>query len=290
MKRMCSTGFLAATLSVLVAGVAQAGAQGGAPESLQAVRVSGKGPITEVAGATWSQAKPIKVAMQPQVVTTPTNPNAAIKEVTVRSVHNGEWLALLLEWPDYTKSDAVVVDGFSDQAAVEFPVLYKADAPPSPMMGNVGGRVNVLQWRASMQRDLDQGREAKIQDFYPNAPDADLYYTNILPAEAGKPYMGAKGLGNVVSVYASSPVLDMMAEGFGSLTTRAKQEANGKGVYRDGAWHVTITVPMQPAAENAPKLEAGQSTIVAFALWDGGSQEVGSRKSWSDWVGLTVGK
>ncbi|WP_193771232.1 ethylbenzene dehydrogenase-related protein [Candidatus Magnetaquicoccus inordinatus] len=290
MKRMFSTGFLAATLSVMVAGAAQAGAQEAAPESLQALRVSGKGPIVDVGGTIWNQAKAVKVAMQPQVVTMPTNPNAAVKEVTVRSVHNGEWLALLLEWQDYTKSDMVVVDGFSDQVAVEFPVTYKADNPPSPMMGNAGNRVNVLQWRASMQRDLDQGREAKIQDFYPNAPDADLYYTNRLSADAGRPYLGAKGLGNPVSVQSVGPVLDMMAEGFSSLTVRSKQEATGKGIYRDGKWHVTITVPMNPVGKSAPKLEAGQGTIVALAVWDGGGQEVGARKSWSDWVSLTLGK
>ncbi|MBF0185161.1 MAG: hypothetical protein HQM06_12350 [Magnetococcales bacterium] len=288
MKRMFSTLFLAAALGMCVAGVSQAAES--APESLQALRVSGKGPITDVGGAIWSQAKAVKVAMQPQVVAVPTNPTPAIKEVTVRSLHNGEWLALQLEWQDYTKSDTVVVDGFADQIAIELPVVYDEKSPPSPMMGNVGSRVNVLQWRASMQKDLDRGREMKIQDIYPNAPDADLYYTDRLSKEAGQPYLGAKGLGNAVALQGSSPVLDMMAEGFGTLTARSQPQATGKGVYKDGSWHVTITVPMAPAGENAPKLAVGGKTVVAVAVWDGGSQEVGSRKAWSDWVNLSLGQ
>ncbi|MBF0162723.1 MAG: hypothetical protein HQL88_10605 [Magnetococcales bacterium] len=269
-------------------GESQGAEPAAADNALRAVRVAGKGPITDPGGKIWSKAKAVKVALQPQVVAPPTNPTPAVQELGVRAVHNGSWVAFLLEWKDSTKSDTTVVDRFNDQVAVELPVTYQADALPSAMMGNPGGRVNVLQWRAVAQREVDSGREIVIRDLYPNAPDADLYYTTRLSAEAAVPYLGAKGLGNPVSIRTDSPVLDQMAEGFGSLTIRAKQGATGKGVYKDGMWHVTITAPLTPDGENAPKLEPGKATAAAFAVWDGGSKEVGSRKAWSDWVGVTL--
>ena len=90
--------------------------------------------------------------MIPQIVTTPTNPSAAIKSLTVKAAHNGLWMAILLEWKDPTKSDRIVLDEFGDHVAVQLPVHYKKDASPSPMMGNTGGLVNIWQWRAASAR------------------------------------------------------------------------------------------------------------------------------------------
>jgi len=72
--------------------------------------------------------------MVPQIVTTPMNPNAAIKSLTAKAAHNGQWMAVLLEWKDSTKSGRIVLDEFGDQVAVERPVHYKKNALPSPMM------------------------------------------------------------------------------------------------------------------------------------------------------------
>ncbi|MEO5341351.1 MAG: ethylbenzene dehydrogenase-related protein [Magnetococcus sp. MYC-9] len=288
MKQRLKESVCAAALCLMVVG---AGALHAEESSvLQVGRVSGNGPITDISGPLWDGARSVKVPLQPQMVALPVNPNAATKEITVRSVHNGEWVAFLLEWQDASKSDVVVVDGFGDQVAVELPVDYKPDALPSPMMGDKGSHVNILQWRAVAQLEVDMGREVTIRDLYPNAPNADLYYTSRLPAEAAAPYRGAKGLGNPISERSGRPVLDMMAEGFSSLTVRPQQEATGRGVYRDGMWHVVITAPMVPVGDHAPRLEPGQGTAVAFAAWDGGNKEVGSRKAWSDWVTVSLAR
>ena len=71
----------------------------------------------------------------------PHKPDAAIKELSVRAVHNGGWIAFLIEWKDATLSNKVILDNFGDQVAVQLPVDVKG-ATPSPMMGNPGGRVN----------------------------------------------------------------------------------------------------------------------------------------------------
>jgi len=255
---------------------------------LQAVRVKGNGPILDVESAMWKQAKPVKVTMLPQTVATPNNPKPAVSELKVRAAHNGQWLALLIEWKDPTKSDRIVTDEFGDQVAVEFPIQSKPGAAPSPMMGNPGGRVNILQWRAAFQHDIDKG-EPQVRDLYPNAM-VDLYPDQVLRATDARPYTGALGVDNPISRPRASPVLDQMAEGFGSMTVKPDQHADGKGVWKDGMWHVVITTPMATESVNSPRFEPGESTVAAFAVWEGGSREVGARKAWSSWVPLKLAK
>src|SRR3972149_2858005 len=142
----------AAVLSALVFWASGAEAQ--AP--LTAVRVPGAGPIVEPTASVWKQSRPVKVAMLPQTVTPPQKPDTAIKELTVRAVHNGGWVAFLIEWKDPTLSNRIVLDNFGDQVAVQLPLDPKG-AVPSPMMGNAGGRVNIMQWRGGLPHDIEGG-------------------------------------------------------------------------------------------------------------------------------------
>ncbi|MBF0340800.1 MAG: hypothetical protein HQL95_07535 [Magnetococcales bacterium] len=256
---------------------------------LQAARISGKGAILDPFAKEWSQVKPVKVALQPQVVATPNNPTPAVSEINARAVHNGQWLAVLLEWKDPTKSDRLVVDRFGDQAAIELPVFYRADSSPNPMMGAPGERVNIIQWRAAFQADLERKREMTIRDNYPNAA-TDLYPDQVLKAMDIRSYMGAAGVDNPVAKHRDSPVLDQVAEGFGTLSTKLHQQADGRGVWKNGVWYVVIATPMHQEGANAPQLIPGNNTVISFAVWEGGSQEVGARKAWSDWVPLKLVK
>ncbi|MBF0159674.1 MAG: hypothetical protein HQL58_09105 [Magnetococcales bacterium] len=278
---------LAASLGL--AGLSQAVAASDKEGTLEAARVPGSGPILDPQALLWENAKAVRVALQPQNVTTPSVTATAVNDITVRSVHNGQWLALLLEWQDTTRDDRIVVDHFGDQVAVEFPVQYNPAALPSPMMGSAGERVNILQWRASFQADLERGHDLQTRDLYPNAM-TDLYPDQVLKVLDVRPYTGAVGVDNPVAKHRDSPVLDQMAEGFGSLTVKAYQFADGKGVWKDGVWHVVITAPMADEGSSAPRLYPGSSSVVAFAVWDGGHKEVGSRKAWSDWVPITFVK
>ncbi|MEO5335130.1 MAG: ethylbenzene dehydrogenase-related protein [Magnetococcus sp. YQC-5] len=257
---------------------------------MQAIRINGSTTaILDPMAKEWEQAKTIKVTMQPQTVTTPMHANPAIGELSVRAMHNGQWLGVLLEWKDTTKNDRLVVDQFGDQVAVELPVNYRADMQLNPMMGAPGERVNIIQWRAVFQADLERKRDINIRDIYPNASD-DLYPDQVLKTQDIRSYLGAVGVDNPVAKHRDSPVLDQVAEGFGSLTTKLHQEADGRGVWNNGVWRVVITTPMSADGANAPRLIPGDSTIMAFAVWDGSTQEVGARKSWSDWVPLTLAK
>jgi DMSO reductase family type II enzyme heme b subunit len=252
---------------------------------LTAVRASGAGPIADPSAPVWKLVRSVKVIMLPQTVTRPNHPEPAIRELAVRAVHNGGWLAFLIEWKDTTLSDRVVLDNFGDQVAVELPVDIKAD-PPSPMMGNPGGRVNIMQWRAAFQHDLDHGPPT-VRALYPNAW-ADVYPDEVLGAADARPYSGALGIENPISRGRVTPVLDQMAEGWGTMTVKPDQHALGKGVWKAGVWRVVITRPMVSDDLNAPRLLPGNRTVAAFAVWDGGNREVGARKAWTSWVPLVI--
>jgi hypothetical protein len=225
--------------------------------------------------------------MLPQTVTLPHNDHPAVKQLSVRAVHNGGWIAFLIEWQDPSLSNKIIIDNFGDQVAVQLPIDTKA-ASPSPMMGNPGGRVNIIQWRAAFQRDIDYAPPT-VRELYPNAW-TDVYPDEMLSATDARPYTGALGLENPISRGRQTPVLDQMAEGWGSMTVKPDQHALGSGVYRDGAWHVVITRPMVSDDQNAPRLTAGDKSVAAFAVWEGGQREVGARKAWSAWIPLQVAR
>jgi hypothetical protein len=225
--------------------------------------------------------------MLPQTVTPPNNPEPAVKELVVRAVHNGGWLAFLVEWKDPTISNKIVLDNFGDQVAIQLPVNAKGPTP-SPMMGNPGGRVNIMQWRAAFQRDLDYGAPT-VRDLYPNAW-ADVYPDEVMGAADARPYTGALGLENPISRGRATPVLDQMAEGWGTMTVKPDQHALGMGQWKDETWHVVITRPLASDDVNAPQLTPGDRTVVGFAVWEGGHREVGARKAWAPWVPLVLAK
>lgn len=234
----------------------------------------------------WKDIEAVSVAMQPQIVATPRHPEVAVRELKVKAAHNGHRLAFLIEWADPTKSDRIVVDGYGDQVAVELPNKPGREALPSPMMGHQGARVTILQWRAAFQRDLHLG-EPTVRDLYPNAI-VDIYPDQVLRATDARPYLGALGLDNPISHPNRTPVLDQMAEGWGTMTVKPEQRAEGKGAWEDGRWRVAISYPFTGGGASDPKLGLGVETAAAFAVWEGGAREVGSRKAWSNWIPLKI--
>lgn len=257
---------------------------------LRAIAVkSSTGPIIDLNAAFWKQAPAVKVLTQPQSIAEPQNPKPAIGELNVRAAHNGEWLAYLIEWADPTNSNRIVVNEFGDQVAVEMPVKYKPGEIPNPMMGAPGERVNIMQWRAAFQHDIDTNALGgpKPSDLYPNM-HTDVYPDDVLRVTDARAYMGAVGVDNPISRPVHSSVLEQMAEGFGSLTVLPEQHADGKGAWANGRWRVVITRPLAAGDAYSPNLRPGDKTLAAFAIWDGGAEEVGSRKAWANWVELRL--
>jgi hypothetical protein len=280
-----------ALLAVSASAVGEEAAAPAAPAApavvagLAMATVTGKGVITDAVA--FAQAPLSKVAMLPQVVTTPRQLAPATASLDVRAVRNDDHAGFLLEWDDDSADVRVTIDGFGDMVAVEIPVTA-GPLPPAPFMGNKDGRVNILQWRADWQTDVDKGA-VTMRELYPNFYAADFYHVDHLPAAAAAPYQGAVSLGNPMSdQHRTSSVQDLMAEGFGSLTPRTTQAAAGRGTHDGKRWHVVITRPLAATGDSAASLAPGTATQVAFAVWNGSHSEVGSRKAWAAWMPLAV--
>ncbi|HJX16674.1 MAG TPA: ethylbenzene dehydrogenase-related protein [Acidiferrobacterales bacterium] len=256
-----------------------------ADTALRARWVVEPGAMNDPRASYWANAEATSVPMLGQMVTMPRHLDPAVKELKVRAVHNGHSIAFLIEWADPTKSDRIVVDEYGDQVAVELPNQSSPDKQPSPMMGHKGARVTILQWRAAFQKDLESG-EPQIRDLYPHAL-VDIYPDQVLRATDARPYMGAVGLDNPISHPDRTPVLDQMSEGWGTMTVKLEQRAEAKGLWQDGRWRVVISYPFS-GGDNDPKLAVGAETVAAFAVWEGGAREVGSRKAWSNWLPLKI--
>ena len=90
------------------------------------------GIFTSPTDPAWSEAPETTYALAAQLITVP-NGGGSVSEVSVRGAHDGDALAIRLEWADPVADRGVGVDTFRDAAAIGFPV-GRPTVPPSPFM------------------------------------------------------------------------------------------------------------------------------------------------------------
>ena len=71
--------------------------------------------------AAWETIPVMTLPLSGQVVTRPVWPEPTARALTVRSVHNGNDIAFLLEWQDNTKNDRLTPGTFRDGVAIGLP-------------------------------------------------------------------------------------------------------------------------------------------------------------------------
>lgn len=260
-------------------------------------------PFKEPYSPIWEKIEPIEINLLPQNVVAPMLKESTISKLKIRAIHNSEYIAFLLEWIDNTKDAIVNVDKFSDQVAIQFPTDPKA--PGSFMMGQKNNRVHIIHWKAMWQEDIEKGYK-DVGEIYPNYW-VDLYWKdhphifgegevpNSPPhiIEFSSPviekFIPGFGVRNPLSVLnRSEPVEELMAEGFGTLTTQPNQNAKGWGEWKDGKWRVIISRPK--VSDDPIDAPITEETFVAFAVWDGSKKNVGARKNFSTWIKMILKK
>ena len=247
----------------------------------------------------WDEAAPAEVVAIGQAVTTPSLLDAPPVALEVRGVQNGRWIALRIAWPDSTRDASVEVSRFSDQVAVQWPVSL--DPGVSPFMGtphDPKGRVHIVHWKAIWQDDIDHGYQ-DVQTLHPHFW-SDLYYMaaqDLYPFPVAKSFNSPEARVALMGVYAgnpvsqpqrSTPVEDLMAEGFGTLTTQPRQNCFGRGVWKDGHWNVVIARPLTTDDPLDAPLSLGREIPIAFAVWDGTGKNVGARKRFVPWITMIL--
>lgn len=235
----------------------------------------------------WAAVAAFPAALLPQNVVEPGLTKPSISEVRVKALTDGRQVAFRLEWDDATPNDLPQSARFSDACAVQLPAGTGAVAP-SAQMGEPGKPVAITFWRAFWQSVVD-GRLGSLKDLYPNAtPDHYPYEAPVLEkdpaakAAAVARYAPSHAEGSQMDAPPNAPVQDLIAEGPGSLAPvdPANAQSTGRGLRTGKGWAVVIVRPL-PISTNSPVLSQ-----VAFAVWDGGKDEVGSRKMRTDWAPL----
>lgn len=279
MKTIIATALVALTLAGIVSAQPAKEPEPRHDIVIKAGKVKDAAALEDADARPWRRASATKVPLQPQLFVEPFQQTEGTKEVSVRALHDGKTLALLLEWRDAEASQTVNVNRMGDACAVMFPGAK--GLLPSVMMGEHGKPVRIFHWKAEWEKPR-QADERLWVDVYPMTgkagpvrPDSAIYNT---PA---KESVGGWAANNPLSAPEYKTfVEETVAEGPGTVTHRSFDSARGRGENKAGAWRVTLLVPV-PVESPSP---------VAFSIWQGGKGDVGGRKSFSPWVFVEAGQ
>lgn len=262
--------------------------------TIEAALVEGDLPGQDPAAEIWQESSAVQVLLSAQNVAKPYLTGVGERSMTVRALHNHEQLAVLVTWEDATQDDQMVrAQDFRDAVAVQFPLV---EGEPYFCMGQQGGNVNIWHWKADWQADMVARQD--VDTVYPNMyVDEYTFGDPELGKSAGigdyedANYVPAMAAGNLFArpMYAS-PVEDMLAGGFGTITSQPPEAQNvhGYGVWADGIWRVIFSRDL--AAEEAMDVHfaPGNVLFMALAVWDGANAERNGQKSTSQWVSFQL--
>lgn len=261
----------------------------------------GQVPLDPKAGE-WEQVKAVEIPLSAQVVVKPRLYEASVKSLKVRSLYDAQKLGFLLEWGDTGQNMGLGQQhSFRDSAALQFP----ADpAKPIPYfgMGQPGNPVVLYHWKADWQfgpeYDVNEVFPGMWVDYYPYSGKQarEMVEASDYAAQAAPPFLTDKAyipawwVGNLLAdpqFKKRTPVEKLTAAGFGSLTTAAEQDGEGKGERQGEGWRVVIAVPRR---QTSFEFARGQVVPVNFAVWDGSKKERGGEKAVSTWNWLALEK
>jgi len=253
------------------------------PVTPEVIAVTRQTLPTDPADRAWEDAPIHESPLLLQDLVEPRLMAASTPSVRVRAITDGTRVAFRLDWSDATVDDRPVAGAFTDACAVQVPAAAGPDVP-APQMGEASRPVEITYWRASWQAVVD-GRGDTINDIHPGATvdhypfeAASLEDKSSAQQEMALRYAPARALGNAMAGPRDRPVEDLVADGPGTLKPAATTDSTGRGRRVADGWSVVIVRRLPAGAQPGGR---GQ---VAFAIWEGGHQEAGSRKMRTGWV------
>jgi mono/diheme cytochrome c family protein len=242
---------------------------------------------------TWRLAAPVNLHLMPLWWR-----SDRPEEITVRAVHDGRQVAILLVWGDATHDHtAMRPQDFRDAVAVQ---LSPTPDPPFFAMGGPGQGVNIWMWKSERQADLEPAFQ-DLEKVYPNlgidsypdlkAAPVEQPTRNALTLGSDPLFVTGWGAGNIVSdPLRPSPAEDLVAQGFGTLRARARsdQAVDARGVYTTGTYRVMFRRDLRGRGAGAVPLEPGSTVPVAFAVWNGSAGDRDGQKSVTIWQALVL--
>ena len=213
-------------------------------------------PELEPGSQFWTSAdgpKKTTIELGPQLITNPQWPDPSIKNVSVSAAKSNSHIAIRLEWDDATVDNKFSPSNlYTDQIAIMFP-LNSGKEVPLITMGEDGKPVNIWLWKAVLQEEIESSKSS-----------------------AGKPKSVFPGGG------INSPVDDLNAEGYSTLTAQDHKDVMGKGIRAGNSWHVVFKRKLTNAEEDDVQFK--KSTAMAIAAWNGGNRETNGQKGIAGWI------
>lgn len=215
----------------------------------------------------WETVAPLPIPLSGQIITRPVWPEPSTRVLSIRSIHNGQDIAFLLEWQDATINDALTPGVFRDGVAVALPL---GNAPAFFCMGQLDHYVNIWHWKADWQSDVDRraerAKESKRRQSGPRRFE-------VIPRRP-------------------SSVEDLIGGGFSTLTSKEQQgRIQGLAEWKNGLWRVVMKRPLTGAGDdldNEALLVPGRMQAVAFAVWNGENKERNGQKAVASWMQLHI--
>lgn len=231
---------------------------------------------TDPADPFWDQLDPVRIPLNPLWP----EPDL-IPAVAVRAVHDGKRVAILCQWRDPIADGAPVrVQDFQDAVALQFSLNGRT---PFLGMGDAKNPVNIWQWKAGWQQEMEEPRP-DVNTVYVSMHNDVYFQTNAL-------YRTAEAANNLLAQPKHvSPVEDANARGFGTFTSQpaGQQNVKGLGIWRDSHWNVVFVRELKSRDADDVKFETGKAVPVAFAVWDGQNRDRNGRKVVSNWLKLVL--
>ncbi|KMP12313.1 hypothetical protein UR09_01385 [Candidatus Nitromaritima sp. SCGC AAA799-A02] len=230
------------------------------PPALVSRKVEGRiGLLTD--HPDWRKADAITITLRS--IRVRKNPAPTVK---MRSLRDETSIAFLLEWDDPTPDTArAAVSVYLDAVALQFAAIKDHDdRAPFFGMGERGKPVNIWHWRADADQRVEPG----------GGPPADSEGKNLLSLDP----------------FRRSPVEELNAEGFGSLTVQSleDQQVRGRGVWRDGRWRVVLIRDLATPGPRDVQFGEKDSMLMAVALWDGSARDKNASKTVSLWQSVRI--
>ena len=215
----------------------------------------------------WETVAPLPVPLSGQIITRPVWPEPSARALSIRSIHNGQEIAFLLEWQDATINESLTPGVFRDGVAVALPL---GDAPAFFCMGQLDHYVNIWHWKADWQSDVDR-RAERAKESKRNQSGPRRF--EVIPRRP-------------------SSVEDLIGGGFSTLTSKEQQgRIQGQAEWKSGLWRVVmkraLTLPGDDL-DNEAMLVPGRMQAVAFAVWNGENKERNGQKAVASWMQLLI--
>lgn len=206
----------------------------------------------------------------------------------VRAVHDGQDLAIRLDWDDMSDETTG-----KNGPSLPVPIEEEEGATGAPAAQDSSGD--------DLWGGAEESSSAPSDDLWgesdttsaPAAEFSDAVAVQIPmqePSGARKPYFLFGDEAHPVDLWfrdlARDAVEQFVAKGSSAVEPSLAAEVTGKASYADGRWTVVFRRPLR-ASQGMP-FQEGRFAPIAFSVWDGFRRERGSRRGLTQWFSLYV--